>query len=429
MKIIQVKLSSIVYFFCFIGCSIQIYQITCVYLEYKVRHEVTYDFADQVELPTVDIIIPMVMSINLTELFIRYPEQMKSLCKEVNLNNVNYTIENFSQCSHGVKKVTVLASYILAGFINLKDVKELTIDPREQIDYIQIGNSDFTTDKCKMTRYFSALAVFLRIHCTEKAALITENMNIIGSYEGNIATIGHSLGSYFGIRFTSQVDMPVYELSKYFMVTSRPNELTSTWVRYEKKVSHSLPNPYETNCRYYNKMKVLHNCVLNYALHKGILIRSVINEWDSLPDYMVFDKHGLINADPLIYECAQRIPFPECDKTTYFINGEIRSELVDTNLSGLIFIPQPVTPIMYYNVHPDLLLSEYLIFVGSIVGTWFGYSIFDRLISMLTWIKSKVNAKIRKGRERESSVKIFTIRNSDNFSNPLLHSTPYSAAR
>uniref|UniRef100_T1JUF7 Uncharacterized protein n=1 Tax=Tetranychus urticae TaxID=32264 RepID=T1JUF7_TETUR len=442
MKIIRVKLSSIIDLFCFIGCSIQIYHVTCIYLKFKVRHEVTYDYADQVELPTIDIIIPMAMTINLTELFIRYPQQMTRLCKRLFLDDVSYTNENFSVCSIAAKKVAFLASVDLASFIKVKDIKELTIDPREQIVTIGSLNSGEITDECTMKRYYSGIAIFLRIVCTKQDSLITTNTNIISSYEGNIAAIYHSFGPYFGIRFTSQLDMPEYELSKYFMVTQKsPQHVAVAWVRYEKMVSHSLPYPYETNCRYYDRLKALSNCVLNYTLHSGGLMRFIINEWHSQPQHLGFvslfnheyeyeyEEEGdednnddeKVDDEKLkigVENCVQQSIASDCEKTSYLIVGRISSEQVP-DPRGLIVIEQPVTPIMYFNANPELQLSEYLIFVGSIIATWFGYSIFDRLMSPLTWIAGKFIANIRKNRESKRPIKIFIVRNPYYFTKPI----------
>uniref|UniRef100_T1K3Y2 Uncharacterized protein n=1 Tax=Tetranychus urticae TaxID=32264 RepID=T1K3Y2_TETUR len=418
--LIRKKLSWMFYLLCFTGFSIQIYHLTCNYLRFKVQHEVTYDYADQVELPTVDIIIPMVMTINLTELFTRYPEQMANLCKKVNLDNVDYTIENFnSGCAHEVKKVAFLASHDLALFIKVKDINELTIDPREQIDFIQIANANFTTDQCKMTRYYNGWAIFLRISCAEKAVLITDSINIVSSYEGNIATIGHSFGSYFGIRFTSQFDIPVFTMSAYFMIIQKADKLATVWVRYEKIVSRSLPYPYETNCRFHQELRVLSDCKVKQSFHKEYLLKSIVNEWGSQPDHLGFNNEPPKVAEIKGYCFESRIL--DCEKTTYLIDGEVDLERVN-HASGLIFIEKPVTPTTYFNVHPELLLSQYLIFVGSIIGTWFAFSIFDNLNRILTWIESKIVSKTGKGRGRKSPIKLFTIRNSHNLSYPARRS-------
>uniref|UniRef100_T1K3X2 Uncharacterized protein n=1 Tax=Tetranychus urticae TaxID=32264 RepID=T1K3X2_TETUR len=407
----KIKLSWLVHFLCCIGCSIQIYYLTRLYLEYKVRHEVTYDYTDQVALPTIDIVIPMVMAINLTELFTRYPEQLNHFCK-VYTKKVNYTIDNFeSVCFHEVKKIATLSSFDLYSFVKVKDINELTIDPRKQIDYIQIGNENFTTDQCKLTRYYSGLAIFLRISCTEHAALITDRINnVLDYYEGKIATIGHSFGPYFGIRFTNQFDMPVFSLRAYFMIIQKADKLTTAWVRYKKMVSCSLPYPYETNCLNYNKFKAMSDCAVKHSFRKEFLVDDFVNEWDSQPEHLGFEalKRGEIK------EHCDEMPI-ECEKTTYITDGDISLEKVN-HTSGLIFIEKPVTPIMYFNVHPEMLLSEYLIFVGGIIGTWFAFSIFDSLISISIWMQNKVIAKIRKGGESESPTKLFTIRNSCNFS-------------
>uniref|UniRef100_T1K3Y7 Uncharacterized protein n=1 Tax=Tetranychus urticae TaxID=32264 RepID=T1K3Y7_TETUR len=415
----KINLSWMVSFLCFIGCSIQIYDLTRLYLKYKVRHEMTYDYTDQVELPTIDIIIPMVMAINLTELFIRYPEKMINFCK-IYRKTANHTIDNFkSICFHEIKKVATLSSINFAKFVKVKDINELTVDPRQQIDYIQIGDVNVPIDKCKLERYYSGIAIFLRISCTEQAALITDRINNVDSYEGNIATIGHSFGPYFGIRFTSLVDMPIFAHSAYFMIIQKADKLTTSWVRYEKIVSRSLPYPYETNCRNYNKLKALSDCVVKQTIRKGFLWRGVVNEWGSQPEHFGFDVE-LTTYREARKSCA-KLPLLECERTTYIIGGGINSEKVN-HTSGLIYIEKPVTPIMYFKAHPELLLSEYLIFLGGIIGTWFAFSILDNLISILIWMKNKVIAKIRKSRESKSPIKLFTIRNSYNFSDPSLNS-------
>uniref|UniRef100_T1K3X8 Uncharacterized protein n=1 Tax=Tetranychus urticae TaxID=32264 RepID=T1K3X8_TETUR len=417
MKMIRAKL---VYLFCIIGLSIQIYHLTCNYLKFKVRHEVTYDYADQVELPTIDIIIPMVVTINLAELFIRYPEQMTELCKMHMNERANVTIDNyFSECANEVKKIASMASQNLASFIKVKDINELTVDPRKQIDYIQIANAYVPAEQWKMKRYFNGWAIFLRISCTKQATLIANNINIVRSYEEKIAILGHSFGPYFGIRFTSQFDMPVSATSAYFMIIQKADKKLSAWVRYEKMVSSSLPNPYETKCRHYNKLKTLSDCKVKKSFHERFLMKDIVNEWGSQPEYF-----GFVGDPSKIEEikshCAESSI--ECEKTTYTTDGEINSEKVK-HTSGQIFIKKPVTPTMYLIVHPESLLSQYLIFVGIIIGTWFGFSVFDRLIITSTWIGSKIITKIRKGRESTSSIKLFTIRNSYIFWNPSLRRT------
>uniref|UniRef100_T1JUF6 Uncharacterized protein n=1 Tax=Tetranychus urticae TaxID=32264 RepID=T1JUF6_TETUR len=410
------KLSSIIGLFCLIGCIYQIYDMTQFYLQFKVRRDVAYDYAPYIEMPAIDITVPMAIAMNLTKLFAVYPEEMNSLCAQLNASDagLNYTTEDFQEkCEVSMQKAPIVFSFRLVSFIKVKDIKEFSGDLNEQVNQISFAKFGNYTDLCNSTRYYNGVAIFIRLICLNGTKPLSVHTNHVTLNEGVVAQLTHTFGTHFGIRFSNQTDLPVFEQGKYHIITRESGSFPFSSISFVKTVMSSLEYPYETNCRYYNKAKSIAKCMTEYSLGQPTpyLFKTLTYEWDQHPDHLGFlrkidqpeddeitdrddseDEDGYSTDLEMqeyyaIINCTEQAAATECEKTHYLVEGE-NSDQTKSEL-GLINIEFSRKANLYLSVHPVLPWSEYVIFIGSILGIWFGISIHDRTLSMLTYIVTR----------------------------------------
>ncbi|XP_053204774.1 uncharacterized protein LOC128389255 [Panonychus citri] len=105
---------------------------------FKVLTVTTYEYPTQVEVPDVDIRIPISYLINISELYLRYPKEMVHLCQFVegdeNLT-VNTAIEFHERCSD-IRYARKMTSALSLSFIAVGDVEQLTLDPSQMVKKI-----------------------------------------------------------------------------------------------------------------------------------------------------------------------------------------------------------------------------------------------------------------------------------------------------
>uniref|UniRef100_T1L1K8 Uncharacterized protein n=1 Tax=Tetranychus urticae TaxID=32264 RepID=T1L1K8_TETUR len=403
----QVKVSSIIGLFCIIGCVYQIYGITKSYLKFKVRHDVAYDYSTSIELPAIDIMVPMFVAINWTKVLAHHPE-MHDYCEKL---KVKYEQSNFTIDNRNVKCKEYIYLMFLEKFpfvtfddlpyrVDVKKIKEDTVDIRTCITKLIVASYEYKDIGCKVTRYYNGLAIFMRIFCLNGTKPSSVDTNTVSLNEGIVAYFYYCLPVQFGIRFSDSADFPSYDQSKYFMITSKPGSFPYSTINFAKTVMSSLEYPYETNCRHYNKDKSISQCMDKYTLSQSppYLDKYSVHEWDEHINHLGFsnphNEGEKVCQDELdaFNKCNQQAAATECKKTIYLVEGKFSDEVVGSN--SIIIIVPSLNLNTYHSVHPVLPWDEYVIYIGRIVGFWFGVSMYDLILKIFIGSRARLRLNV-----------------------------------
>uniref|UniRef100_T1K3X1 Uncharacterized protein n=1 Tax=Tetranychus urticae TaxID=32264 RepID=T1K3X1_TETUR len=404
----QVKVSSLNVLFCLIGCLYQIYGITKSYLQFKVRHDVAYDYSFYVELPAIDIMVPMPMAMDWTKVLANQPE-MQDYCEKlkVKYEGSNYTIDDRNRnCEEYIylmflEKVPFVTSDDLPYKMNVKKIRDDTVDLTKLVKPAFLSWSHPVTNRdCEFVRYHNGLAIFMRIFCHNGSRPFLINNNLVLINKGVVAGISYAFGLHFGIRFSDPADLPEYDQSKYLMITRKPGLFPIVKISFVKTVMSSLEYPYETNCRHYNKAKSLSKCMDKYTLsqYPPYLDKFSVRGWNEHRSYLGFsdsrNEGEKVSHDELdaFIRCNQQATATECKKTDYLVEGKFSDEAVLGRRGAILIVPS-LNLNMYRSAHPVLPWDEYVIYIGSIVGFWFGISMYDPIFKICTVLKNSLTSK------------------------------------
>ncbi|XP_053210158.1 uncharacterized protein LOC128393950 [Panonychus citri] len=372
--------SNLIWTFCSIGCLIQLYSVSHQFINFRVRNEVAFDYPPRVELPAIDIMIPMAIAINMTELFKRHPYQVISLCRFLQFNqSIIITADNLNEKCPQLSEAPVIISNHLANILTVEDIEYLTKGMDKMINGLiltETGSELIVEKRCKVDQFFTSTAIYLRIACQNQSNPFTIDARKYLINGNHFAILVHSLGSYFGIRFTSPKSPCEISQNRYFMVIQETGTIVMTTVRYKKTVSDSLRWPYETSCQNYNKPSALWKCILTRSTKRKTdpyIPNNVLVEYQKYPGHLTFS-----NKNEEMTQCANVIDRPECETIVYETEGNVNQEKFVYD-GGYIYLEAPLDPTVYYKTYPAFPVSDYIIFVGSILGIWFGVSISERL--------------------------------------------------
>lgn len=405
----------IIQLICLIGCAFQTYTITIEYLQFKTRSDATFEHPTFIELPAIDIRVPIAPMINKTELCSRYSTQMSGwdivLAKYDPSRNESGTVK--SECSSS-DKLPIFYGRFLHDFLTVRDIHELIPDPEEIIHSIEwryIYEQGFEANKvrknlkrsnyCRTSKYFNSRSIFIRVSCKNGTDLFRSKFNRLiddAIYFEMKLKIGHP----FSVKFNDHNKLPEIADGSYHTPDSK-----MFYIKYSKIVTKSLPYPYETLCQNYDKMAELHECVSRNTTNSKFpyLQKDVLSEWNTRPENCHFKYESLSKIED---SCNEKVDSPECDQISYsLITEKERSVGHATEVFpadhpySLILIP-PTDPILSIIAYPLFSFVEYLIFVGSISGLWFGFSIFHQLVKCP---KVDICPYSRKAKKSEANVK------------------------
>uniref|UniRef100_T1K0E8 Uncharacterized protein n=1 Tax=Tetranychus urticae TaxID=32264 RepID=T1K0E8_TETUR len=390
------RFHSYVKFFCVIGCAAQLLNATGNYLAFKVRNEVSFKYPDCIELPEIDISLPLASVLNISRLYERYPKQMAEVCSYLHEDDDQFDASKITADSYPILCSWVLknarqSSNRIAEFITVKDIEELSFDARTQIHglWIQHDNDNNVLNKyCSLKRFFSSNSFHIRISCLNNSKpLQIEAQNLFASGTSFIS-VGNMINAKYGFKlssFNSNIEPnPIY----YTTIPYREDGLVFSIIQYRKIVTSLLEYPYETNCIDYDRDSALADCINNrlLAMKPPSLYHAAVFPFGKYSGALPF-INDQSKALPVYKACYETFRLPQCQKVEYETKQEILTDEVSQSYSVLV-IQASKFPGTIYSSKSHQIFSEYIIFVGSILSMWFGVSIIDRLtISMVTGIK------------------------------------------
>ena len=167
-------------------------------------------------------------------------------------------------------------------------------------------------------------------------------------------------------------------------VVIKRNSSEFTYILYEKTVRHSLESPYETNCFDYQKkghfsrFECINKCRINHlskefnAFPGSYLVYNNKSEAKLIEPFLAFVDRTHIDQD------VGKICMTECGT-----QNDCHQEFYTWNKFNpkynwpkfLIMILAPSVPDLIHIQSPKLIFEEFVSYVGSLTGLWFGFSI------------------------------------------------------
>uniref|UniRef100_T1KDL9 Uncharacterized protein n=1 Tax=Tetranychus urticae TaxID=32264 RepID=T1KDL9_TETUR len=375
---------------CFILCAFQSYDLIKNFIEFDVRSEIIYNFSQPLEVPDIDFFFPIATLLNFSAYYQRRPTELVYLCK-ILFNKPNVTInsvQEFDQhCSNLSLLVTQSTSW-LPAMLTVGDVEELTQDPRELIDEIysfnDIRKNLFETKVCTKNRFFNGVGVYVRISCRNGSLPLTrENTSGLG---GNnfILGIKNRIQKPFLFRFASGERIIATQASRYVFVNPPNNKYYTIISYFSRQVTTSLPWPYKTKCLHYDKDKSLNQCMNKHLLNLS-------NPTLSLDAVIQFNQHpkntrftnGLLDSTGafmnFLNQCSKLIDKPECYEVIYHTSAKIYIDQESSGSSSTFAVDVPIEPDVNFIAHEKLTLIELLVASYSVLGVYFGVTVYDKL--------------------------------------------------
>ena len=188
-----------------------------------------------------------------------------------------------------------------------------------------------------------------------------------------------------------------------------------SYISYKKTSSHALETPYESDCHDYRKRghfsrdSCIHECRReklrtsfnafpgSYLVYEN---KSKETIFEPYKKFVVYPEIDQAIGKSCMKECGTQT---ECDQEFYSWN-KVVTQYFWLKFSILIFAPS--VPDIIYTQSPKLIFEEFVSYVGSLVGLWFGFSII-----MLSDIMRLIIIKIRNGYHAHVKPTIFIQKN------------------
>ncbi|XP_015793320.1 uncharacterized protein LOC107369861 [Tetranychus urticae] len=169
------------------------------------------------------------------------------------------------------------------------------------------------------------------------------------------------------------------------------------FIEYKGFQANLLPPPYTTKCKNYtldgfkSQNHALEACRNNASLERfGCGFYSDVMNANSNARLGISDYY-LNYGDPRrrkvineIYDNCSRLHWaPDC-RQKYFVPRIQKVARIDSS-SDLLCLSMPTEPDITNSCLPKLPLFEYLIYLGSILGTWFGFSVLSSSPAIFKW--------------------------------------------
>uniref|UniRef100_T1KHR3 Uncharacterized protein n=1 Tax=Tetranychus urticae TaxID=32264 RepID=T1KHR3_TETUR len=366
--------------FCSFGCSIHLFTVVNEFLKFPVRTDIIYDYPEKMIVPEVDIILNNIDLLNLTELYLKQSEKMTHLCEYLmQKSNLTFNLdENFNSNCTKILKSYHENGHFVGNMLTVGDVENLKIDSLI-FKYKSTSNRD---KLCSIKRYFNAVKTFIRVSCREGSKPIERTLvrNIVAD---NRFCIKHNIYHHFEVRFAHINSSINPEISDYIEVAREARENIFTFLRYREIAVENSEWPYQTNCRHYRKSQIFRQCLREKISHSypGIIHFDDVLEVGQFPSDFKFDDLQSRENETLSQirrECTELVKQSQCIEKTYQTQGRTCKE--GGTGKGLICLENQVEFNIILKTYPKSTFTELLIYISSILGIWFGISIYGKLI-------------------------------------------------
>ena len=365
------KLSKSFFFIISLGlCLYQICKICEIYFSYKTTISLSFQNSSLVSLPAITVCIKK------TKVF-RKDFLQRLLKNRTEIDNKHDLINSIpieEQIRHMLTYDEIIGD-------NCRVLKPIGVDSTE--DYIDCRNVSGVRQSMS---YYSICYTYFHQRSDQsedKFNLIRNDFTDLTPFILNITldnnTVNH-LHLYLHSRNELLVRTPLTESLEH-----RYQKDFCDMIAYNKKVVETLPKPYETECFDYNTIgfNSREDCI------QKCRIDELTQEFEGWPgDYLLYD----ITKFRFIYDLWSTLPKKnksldklignkckeicdlgtECRKQVF----EVKAIKFPTGDRGLIInIAPPTSPDLLTRHSPKLIFEEFVSFIGSLIGLYFGFSV------------------------------------------------------
>uniref|UniRef100_T1JW48 Uncharacterized protein n=1 Tax=Tetranychus urticae TaxID=32264 RepID=T1JW48_TETUR len=394
---LDVNKKTCVFIFCFIGCTVHLGYEVNHYLEFPVRSQVTIEFPGTMEIPDIDIHLPLIKVLDLNELFNRYPVELKSICKKLGRYSSKDDLDKDfrSRCLQLFE--TVAMQVYLTDLLTVGDIEQLTANSSSLISNVEL-HREFTDipngtvrPSCKIERHFSGMGLFLRVACRNGSQILSKTISTSSEKNQCLLCIHYKMKYSFGFRFVSHADVISSRYSKYQPVHERSGERVISISHLQRTIANSLEWPYQTNCRNYHKSRVLQDCLQSKLsnLTEPVIYSEFVSPFGHYPSHYKFVRPtNQINVKQAFEKCFQLIETQQCHSVWYKTINSVYVVKEDAH-SVICLEPQTEYDVVFTS-YPEITFSDLLIYSSSILGIWFGISVYGKLAADIDWFKIPV---------------------------------------
>lgn len=159
-----------------------------------------------------------------------------------------------------------------------------------------------------------------------------------------------------------------------------------TYIQYSRTVTKLMPLPYETKCHdyrargHFSRYDCIAECrVRNLQLDKGFWGHTPGNflNYDNRSQLKLFETFKELHRRPALDRSVGVLCMKECGTDPECESEHFNTEVMVTDykwphFSVLIF--GPAMPDLIYSQSPKLYFEEFVSYIGSLLGFWFGFS-------------------------------------------------------
>uniref|UniRef100_T1KB78 Uncharacterized protein n=1 Tax=Tetranychus urticae TaxID=32264 RepID=T1KB78_TETUR len=374
------KLENFVFLFCGFWCLFQIYFCTVKYLSFDFVTRINWFVPEKTPLPDLVLCFDFVSLINTSKLFKNYPEVVKKL-----------GIKNEDEFAQLKRTSTAKIGTQLIPLLTIREITSILYTKDKLIDEIVVLNQTSRDDAklCQNIGFFTSNTYCAKITCSYRHP-ISANVSYVDHLSENVP--------FFYVTVNTQY---LTNESIYFVTLVKPNTFPwdhgMAWLSFDNYrgpsiymisftmyLEQKLPAPYQTQCYdykvdgYIEQSQALNEClnrsfsnVLNSSFHHAI----VRDNLDRHIDLKIFDPAFKYTLDKIVDKCVQRNSRPDCNNLNYPIVGYSRLNRRPRQNRTLIGLELIKEPVLLVYVEPYMTLSDLCIVIGSILGSWFGFSI------------------------------------------------------
>uniref|UniRef100_T1KHR5 Uncharacterized protein n=1 Tax=Tetranychus urticae TaxID=32264 RepID=T1KHR5_TETUR len=389
--------------FCLIGCTIHLFHVVNEFLKFPVQTDIIYDYPEKMIVPEIDIILYNIDLLNMTALYLKYPEKMENACeflmKSANLEN-NSSVDCIKFLKSYYERSYHVGNMLTVGDVEQLNTESLIVNKSNVADFIR-------NDLCTAKKYFSAMNTFIRVSCREDSKAIERTL-VRNIMPGNRFCIQHNIYHLFGVRFAHQNSSIDSYVFNYLEVEREAGESLFTFLRYRETTIESSEWPYQTNCRHYKKEDIFSQCLREKISHAypGVVEFEDVIQVGQFPSHFKFEDLKTRTNETLSLiqsECTELVKQPQCIEKTYQTRG--RSLKEKGSGIGLICLDNLIDFNIILKTYPKSTFTELLIYISSILGIWFGISIYGKLIdgfvfpTIATQMSGAITSKVGPGVE------------------------------
>ena len=194
------------------------------------------------------------------------------------------------------------------------------------------------------------------------------------NYENTIYIDNYfKISGNFTIYLHDSNQLPIYPMSKYFSFDNQNVDLL-----HNRFVFKRLSSPYETDCQYYNQSIRSQGQCINQLVMKHMLQNNCLPKSDGILTYVIqnynysqFEYKICENKTNKILSNWMKICRKPCFEVIY-------EPIISNN--NQISSYSKLVPSSFYTIYifyPKLILSQYLVQFGGLLGLWYGISFQD----------------------------------------------------